>query len=64
MANKQATKEQADHDAETSFERFEAFAKRLLAVPKHELEELAKKEAEASQAKRQKAAQTQKERSD
>lgn len=42
MANNQA-KEQDDHDTETPFERFEAFAKRLLAVPKQELdEELAK----------------------
>lgn len=54
MGDKQATKEQADHDTETPFERFEAFAKRLLAVPKQELEELTKKEAEAK-AKRQKA---------
>ena len=42
MGDKQASK-QIDHDTETSFERFEAFAKRLLAVPKQELdEELAK----------------------
>lgn len=42
MADKQA-KEQTDHDTETPFERFEAFAKRLLAVSKEELDtEIAK----------------------
>lgn len=63
MADKQA-KEQASYDDETPFERFEAFAKRLLAVPKRELQELSKKEAEATQTKRRKATRAQKERSD
>lgn len=55
MGDKQATKKQDDHDTETPFERFEAFAKRLLAVPKQELEaeivreKLAKSDAKEAQ---------------
>lgn len=51
MADKSADKD-ANHDAQTPFKRLEDFTRRLLAVPKDELEEKMRQEKEAKASKR------------